>query len=308
MTLRCSPQIGSYFGAELCSVDLNSDGRTDLLLIGAPLYLNQNQGGIVHIHQPTQLKTEIGHLTGEKGHEFGRFGSSIAGIRDVNGDGLTDVAVGAPLENGGRGCVYIFHGRDSNISPTYTQRVEGSSIDGKLRYFGRSIDGSLDLTGDNLTDISVGALDHLFILRSRPVLQLKVTVTFTPDNISPLDDGCSAPAAQGTPVTANVCFTIIKDIPDTLGNLNVKISYQLALDIARKIQRAELGSQRSGTQSVDTGRKEACVKTQINVKVQARSPVARWLEHQRTWVRFPAGAKPLPSFRTPHASVYPAGQ
>ncbi|XP_042187642.1 integrin alpha-M-like [Callorhinchus milii] len=153
-------------------------------------------------------------------------------------------------------------GRGANRSPV----LKGSSIDGKLRYFGRSIDGSLDLTGDNLTDISVGALDHLFILRSRPVLQLKVTVTFTPDNISPLDDGCSAPAAQGTPVTANVCFTIIKDIPDTLGNLNVKISYQLALDIARKIQRAELGSQRSGTQSVDTGRKEACVKTQINVK------------------------------------------
>ncbi|XP_072341513.1 integrin alpha-X-like [Scyliorhinus torazame] len=40
-------QIGSYFGSELCSLDLNGDGETDLLLIGAPLYHGHRIGGIV---------------------------------------------------------------------------------------------------------------------------------------------------------------------------------------------------------------------------------------------------------------------
>jgi hypothetical protein len=40
-------QIGSYFGAALCSVDVDSDGSTDLILIGAPHYYEQTQGGQV---------------------------------------------------------------------------------------------------------------------------------------------------------------------------------------------------------------------------------------------------------------------
>lgn len=31
-------QIGSYFGAELCSLDVDSDGSTDFLLVGAPQF------------------------------------------------------------------------------------------------------------------------------------------------------------------------------------------------------------------------------------------------------------------------------
>nr|XP_014353912.1 PREDICTED: integrin alpha-X-like [Latimeria chalumnae] len=42
-------QIGSYFGAELCSVDLNQDGVTDLLLIGAPMFHESGVGGKVYV-------------------------------------------------------------------------------------------------------------------------------------------------------------------------------------------------------------------------------------------------------------------
>ena len=40
----------------------------------------------------------------------GRFGMTISSVRDLNGDGLKDVAVGAPLEDTNKGAVYIYLG------------------------------------------------------------------------------------------------------------------------------------------------------------------------------------------------------
>ena len=42
-------QIGSYFGASLCSVDVNRDGSSDLVLIGAPHFYEQMRGGQVSL-------------------------------------------------------------------------------------------------------------------------------------------------------------------------------------------------------------------------------------------------------------------
>ncbi len=44
------PQIGSYFGAEVCVVDLNSDYNTDLLLISAPTYMEPDREGRVFVY------------------------------------------------------------------------------------------------------------------------------------------------------------------------------------------------------------------------------------------------------------------
>lgn len=52
-------QIGSYFGAELCSVDVNSDGNTDFLLVGAPLFYQpqEKREGQIYIYM---LTDEVG--------------------------------------------------------------------------------------------------------------------------------------------------------------------------------------------------------------------------------------------------------
>ena len=44
------PQIGAYYGAELCVVDLNLDNITDLLLVSAPMYNEKDQEGKVFIY------------------------------------------------------------------------------------------------------------------------------------------------------------------------------------------------------------------------------------------------------------------
>lgn len=53
---------------------------------------------------------------------MGRFGTTISSLPDLNGDGLRDVAVGAPLEDDKSGAVYIYHGnRQRGIVSTFSQ-------------------------------------------------------------------------------------------------------------------------------------------------------------------------------------------
>uniref|UniRef100_S4RSW0 VWFA domain-containing protein n=1 Tax=Petromyzon marinus TaxID=7757 RepID=S4RSW0_PETMA len=49
-------QIGSYFGSEVLSVDVDSDGVSDLLLVGAPMYLGpgNRETGRVYVYTLTQ--------------------------------------------------------------------------------------------------------------------------------------------------------------------------------------------------------------------------------------------------------------
>lgn len=49
VTLGSALQIGSYFGASLCSVDVDGDGSSDLILIGAPHYYELTRGGQVSV-------------------------------------------------------------------------------------------------------------------------------------------------------------------------------------------------------------------------------------------------------------------
>ena len=52
----------------------------------------------------------------------GRFGSSLAPLPDLNSDGFNDLAVGAPLENGGQGSIYIFHCDGKyTVNPVFSQ-------------------------------------------------------------------------------------------------------------------------------------------------------------------------------------------
>lgn len=61
-------------------------------------------------------------LCGEQGHLWGRFGAALTVLGDVNGDKLTDVAIGAPGEQESRGAVYLFHGTSRpGISPSHSQ-------------------------------------------------------------------------------------------------------------------------------------------------------------------------------------------
>uniref|UniRef100_A0A2K6QK26 Integrin subunit alpha L n=1 Tax=Rhinopithecus roxellana TaxID=61622 RepID=A0A2K6QK26_RHIRO len=224
-------QIGSYFGGELCGVDVDQDGETELLLIGAPLFYGEQRGGRVFIYQRKQLGfEEVSELQGDPGYPLGRFGEAITALTDINGDGLVDVAVGAPLEE--QGAVYIFNGRHGGLSPQSSQRIEGTQVLSGVRWFGRSIHGVKDLEGDGLADVAVGAESQMIVLSSRPVVDVVTLMSFSPAEIPVHEVECSYSTSnkmkEGVNIT--ICFQIKSLIPQFQGRLVANLTYTLQLD------------------------------------------------------------------------------
>ncbi|XP_051770670.1 integrin alpha-X-like isoform X6 [Ctenopharyngodon idella] len=227
------PQIGSYFGAEVCVVDLNRDSNTDLLLVSAPTYMESDREGIVFVYIFTHRANFIfsDTLVGMAGQR-GRFGSSLASPADLNGDGFMDVLIGAPLEEDGQGSIYIFNGRDGVIIPKYSQRIVGSSVRPGLRFFGISLSqSSLDQSQDNLPDIAVGSKGAVLLLRSRPIVLLETKVTYNPTKIP------TSETDQSLENTMKVCFTM-RPYGHRIRDLSANINYTITLDAKREKYRA----------------------------------------------------------------------
>ncbi|KAM8777359.1 integrin alpha-D isoform 2-T2 [Rhynchonycteris naso] len=236
-------QIGSYFGASLCSVDVDRDGNSDLVLIGAPHYYEPTHGGRVSVCPVPRRRARWqceAVLRGEQGHPWGRFGAALTVLGDVNGDRLTDVAIGAPGEEENQGAVYLFHGTSGRgVSPTHSQRIAGSQLSPGLQHFGQSLSGGQDLTQDGLADLAVGAQGRVLLLRSLPVLKVEVAIRFSPSEVVKAVYQCveELPAPQEA-TTATVCLTIQKSSLDQLGDVQSSVQYDLALDSGRLVSRA----------------------------------------------------------------------
>lgn len=62
-----------------------------------------------------------GSLEIHNGGQNARFGSSLAPVPDLNGDGFNDLVVGAPLEDDHRGAIYVFFSQQNRILRKYKQ-------------------------------------------------------------------------------------------------------------------------------------------------------------------------------------------
>ncbi|XP_054438590.1 integrin alpha-D [Pteronotus mesoamericanus] len=236
-------QIGSYFGASLCSVDVDRDGSSDLVLIGAPHYYEPPQGGQVSVcplpRARARWRCEV-TLRGEQGHPWGRFGAALTVLGDVNGDKLTDVAIGAPGEEENQGAVYLFHGSSGlGISPSHSQRITGSQFSPRLQHFGQSLSGGQDLTLDGLVDLAVGAQGHALLLRTRPVLRVWMNMYITPAEIARPVYECQGLTSSVQDLgDANVCLHVYESPKNRLGDLQSSVTFDLTLDPGRLNPRA----------------------------------------------------------------------
>lgn len=81
-------------------------------------------------------------------------GHAVAGVGDVNNDGIDDVIAGAPLydppSGNNTGRVYVVSGADGSIIDT----VDGEDAGDQ---FGTAVSGVGDITGDGVCDFAVGA-------------------------------------------------------------------------------------------------------------------------------------------------------
>lgn len=114
-------RFGEYFGSSLLAADINGDSFDDLL-VGAPFYSpsrrQKGDRGRVYVYLNNRLSgfytrpiilSGLRSLTAGNGSPGARFGSTMASLGDINMDGVTDFAVGAPYEEQS-GAVYIYHG------------------------------------------------------------------------------------------------------------------------------------------------------------------------------------------------------
>jgi len=136
--------------------DVNGDGRSDFLIGAAHQQIDRNtwQG------QAYVFSGKDGGLLFTLDNPIpqpnARFGWSVAGVGDVNGDGIPDLLVGAPsqkvLDNPEQGQAYVFSGKDGSLlaalkAPEPQARSE----------FGLAVAAVGDTNRDGLPELLIGA-------------------------------------------------------------------------------------------------------------------------------------------------------
>ncbi|XP_051919013.1 integrin alpha-11a isoform X1 [Hippocampus zosterae] len=204
-------QIGSYYGSEIAPMDIDGDGVTDNLLVAAPMFFSGGmEKGKVYIYRFSELNRFIfeGALEIHNGGQNARFGSSLAPVPDLNGDGFNDLVVGAPLEDDHKGAIYVFFSQQNRILRKYKQRIAAADLAPGLQYFGRSIHGMMDMNNDGLVDLAVGSLGAAVLLWSKSVIRIYTAVRFEPSKINIFVKDCQRGGKDVTCMSAIVCFNI----------------------------------------------------------------------------------------------------
>ncbi|NWU83256.1 ITA11 protein, partial [Onychorhynchus coronatus] len=234
-------QIGSYYGSEINSLDVNGDSVTDVLLVGAPMYFSEGrERGKVYVYTLQENRfVPSGALVDLQGYQNSRFGSCIAAVPDLNQDTYNDLVVGAPLEDEHQGAIYIFLGFQETILKKYKQRIAAADLAPGLMYFGCSIHGQLDLNEDGLVDLAVGSLGNAVLLWSRSVVQINASIRFEPSKINIFTKDCKRNGKDATCMSASVCFTAVF-LSAHFQTASVGLRYNATLDERRYTPRAHL--------------------------------------------------------------------
>ncbi|HEV7402243.1 MAG TPA: integrin alpha [Chthoniobacteraceae bacterium] len=167
---------GDFAGGKVAGGgDVNGDGYSDVI-VGAQL---ANGGGatrgvsyVVFGSAGFGTNQPLSGLGGANGFRLlgagdgDQAGASVAILNDLNGDGLAEIGVGAPLNNdaaGDAGAAYVVFGKSSSFGTTVTlgtqTGADGFKLTGSLTadLAGTSIHSAGDVNGDGHGDLIVGA-------------------------------------------------------------------------------------------------------------------------------------------------------
>lgn len=171
------PQAQStmYFGADIANVgDLDQNGVEDIVVTDPFASVDGDwvmRPGVVHVvfrnTDGTAMKTVSISDNYNGGPDLffqGLFGESVESLGDIDGDGITDLAIGAPTDStrgAERGAVYIVRLNSDGTAKSTTKIADSLNGGPPLRdgdCFGNFITTPGDLDGDGVTDLVVSAV------------------------------------------------------------------------------------------------------------------------------------------------------
>ncbi|MFA7379457.1 MAG: FG-GAP-like repeat-containing protein [Bacteroidia bacterium] len=157
-----SNQANAFMGNSLSSAgDVNGDGYSDVI-VGAYGYSNgQLNEGVAFVYHGSAsgLSTSVAAMV-ESNQANAHMGFSVNTAGDVNGDGYSDVIVGARQYTNGQsseGAAFVYHGSTTGLSTTAAARLESNLA---TAYMGYSVNTAGDVNGDGFSDVIVGAYNY----------------------------------------------------------------------------------------------------------------------------------------------------
>ncbi len=150
---------GTGFGTSVAAAgDVNGDGYSDVL-VGTPLFDNgQVDEGRAALYLGGAGGIDVSaSWSVEADQDQAWLGQAVASAGDVNGDGYSDLLVGAPLfdnDQDEEGRIFVYHGGVGLPSTTPDWVAEGDVAGGE---FGAAVAGAGDVDGDGDGEVVVGA-------------------------------------------------------------------------------------------------------------------------------------------------------
>jgi hypothetical protein len=159
------------FGSSVSSAgDVNGDGYSDVI-VGAPNFSGAFSGegaAYLYMGSPTGLNLSSANWNATGGMVGSKFGSSVATAGDVNGDGFSDVLVGAPNYANGEvaeGKAYLYYGSATGLSATPAWSFEPNFSNINL---GICVRSAGDINGDGFSDVLIGSSGYVLVFLGSP--------------------------------------------------------------------------------------------------------------------------------------------
>jgi hypothetical protein len=157
-------QVAANLSKVASAGDVNGDGYSDVI-VAAPYYdARKTDAGraLVYLGSPSGLATTPA-WTAEGNQNGERFGDSVASAGDVNGDGYSDVLVGAPLHDNAlkdQGRVLLYLGSASGLATSSAWTADGETAS---ELYGLVAASAGDVDADGYSDVIVGKKGDVYL-------------------------------------------------------------------------------------------------------------------------------------------------
>ncbi|GGM98165.1 hypothetical protein GCM10010967_34980 [Dyadobacter beijingensis] len=153
-----SDQADALMGFSVASAgDVNLDGYSDVIA-GAPHYDHgeNDEGAAFLYYGSTNGLNPLPHLI-ECNQADAAMGYSVSSAGDINGDGASDIAIGAPFYDKGQsdeGAVFVYLGSAKGIKPNPVAILESNQFEAQM---GIAVGLAGDIDGNGFSDLVIGA-------------------------------------------------------------------------------------------------------------------------------------------------------